>query len=44
MAARVVLAALSHVWAALEPTHCPHALDGWTFTVVLETRPEHAGC
>ena len=24
MAGRIVLAALKHVWAALEPTNCPH--------------------
>ena len=28
MAAKVVLAALRHVWATLEPTHCPRALIG----------------
>lgn len=28
MANKVVLAALQHVWATLEPTHCPRALIG----------------
>ena len=28
MAAKVVLAALRHVWATLEPSHCPRALIG----------------
>ncbi len=28
MAGKLVLAALSHVWSALEPTHCPRALMG----------------
>jgi len=28
MAVKLVLAALRHVWAALEPTHCPRALIG----------------
>jgi hypothetical protein len=28
MASRVVLAALKHVWATLEPTGCPRALMG----------------
>jgi hypothetical protein len=54
MAAKVVLAALSHVWAALEPTHCPAALMGglslsfWrhvrsTQDVDVLIDPSHAG-